>query len=158
MNECSRKTFCAFKRCLIGMLLWRVFVNFKSIARSFNLRPHAVVYGPMGFWTRSWMSKRKSRLGLQAWQMSSLDCEESSQHGSSRCSKQVHHLYHRHPWQHLPSSSSSPHHPVQLLLSQSSQPQCQETLLWHLHHGMHRFQAEWELIHGLKARQQQRQW
>ena len=76
---------------LITMLPWRIFVNFRSIARSFNLRPHVVVYGPMGFSIRSWMSKRKSRLGLQGWQMSSSDWGESSLHGSSNCRlKEVH--------------------------------------------------------------------
>ena len=51
---------------LIAMLQWRIFVNFRSIARSFNLKRHVFVYGPIGFKTRSWMSKRKSRHGLQA--------------------------------------------------------------------------------------------
>ena len=58
----------------------------------------------------------------------------------------------RHPWEHLPFSSTSPHHPVQLLPSASSQPRCQGILLWHLHRGMHRSQEEWELIHGPKQR------
>ena len=39
-------------------------VNFRSTARNFNLKRHVFVYGPMGFKTRSWMSKRKSRHGL----------------------------------------------------------------------------------------------
>ena len=88
--------------------------------------------------------------GVHSWIAGMTDELVRLHHGSSRCSRPVLHLYRSPPWQHLPSSSNSPRHPLHLLLFQSSQPRCQEIPLWHPHRGMHHFQEEWEPIHGMR--------
>ena len=83
-----------------------------------------VLYGPKAFKTRSWMSKSESNRGSRAWLMSLSGWNVFNQHGSINCRIKVVHPHLRHPWWHLPVSSSQ-HHPAQLLLSRSSQPLCQ---------------------------------
>ena len=51
---------------LIAMFQWRVFVNFRGIARNFNSKRNVFVDGPMGFKTRLWVIRRKSKVGSQA--------------------------------------------------------------------------------------------
>ena len=92
---------------LIVMPLWKTWRNFRSIARSSSSKPCVVVYGLKGFRTTSWMSKRKSRRGFQAWQMSSSGWRESNLRGSINCRLKVVHQPLRHPWEHLPFSSTS---------------------------------------------------
>ena len=47
------------------MLLWRIFENSRGIQRGFNLKRHVFVYGQMAFKIRSWMSRRRSKVGSQ---------------------------------------------------------------------------------------------
>ena len=70
-------------------------------------------------------------------------------HGSINCRLKVVHQPLRHPWEHLPFSSTSKRHPMQLELSQSSQLRCQAMHPWHLRPRTLHFHQEWVLIHGL---------
>ena len=132
----------------IAMPPWRIFVNSSGIARSFSLKQHVFVYGQMVFKTRSWTSRRKSRVGLPAWLTRSTDCAESSQHGFNVCNLQgANHLKCR--WPHPLARSSHQHHPAQRLPSQWSQLRLQyppRQVLQRMHH----FRWSRELIHGLR--------
>ena len=142
----SQQTTLSFS---IVMLPWRIFNNSRGIPRSFNSKRHVFVYGQMEFMIRSWMSRRKSRIGSQVWLMNSIDCAESNQHGFNICNlKGTSSLQCR--WPQLPAHSRHKHHPVQRLWSQWSQLQLQGILPWQVLQRMHHSRRLRELIHGQK--------